>query len=216
VGKTHFINSKTSSGTASRIRSADDMTRGPMAPDLSRVTMPKNILTQIHWFSFDRKVQTTLSATVVTEFNQSFALSDHAAFSSAIATLFDQYALFAVYCKISASSTQASTANASLYTAIDYDNVSNLGTVTAISAFSTVVESGLGFVQERYIEPCNASPVYNGSVFTNFGQTRVWLNSSNLNTPHYALRVIAEALGTAGTGALTVETSYVICARNSF
>jgi len=214
VGKTHFINSKTSSGSAFRVRVIDDVSRRPMAPDLGRMSMPKQLQTQIHWFTSDASSNLALSPTGITEFNQSFSLGQTGV-ATPLSTLFDQYAIFAVYVRVAVTGLLPVGSSFNYYTAIDYDNTNNLSSVTALQAYGTVASSGFNEVQERYLEPCNAPALYSGSAFSHFGQARAWIDSSNTATPHYGLRIIANSLGTGGQGQLTVNVSYVICARNS-
>jgi len=172
------------------------------------------IQSQLHWFTGDTTVQTNLLTTGVTEFNQSFALSSFG-LSTAIINLFDQYAIFAVYCRISCTGSVTSATSFKLFTAIDYDNTNNLGSENLIQAYSSVSSMDFGEVSERYIEPCNAPALYSGSAFSNFGVARTWCDSTSATTPHYGLRVLARALGSGSVGSLNISISYVVVARNS-
>jgi hypothetical protein len=214
-GKAHFVASQTSSGSAVRVRPIDDLTRRPMAPDLNFMHLPKNIKTQIHWFTVDCSLVFGLSVSSISEGNRSFALSD-LSIGSAISTLFDQYAIFCVYARTNVTvSAATATSVPRYYTAIDYDNVTTLGSVAAIQAYGTVSHSSTVEVQERYIEPCAAPALYSGSAFNHFSQSRVWIDSVNTTTPHYGFRLIVDNLGAAAVGSVNVEFTYVICARNS-
>jgi len=214
VGKQHFIASTTSSGSALRVRVADDISRQSMAPDLGRMSMPKNLQTQIHWFQSSCQFTQSLGANVLTEFNFPFSLGDLSV-SGAIAALFDQYAIFAVNSRIAInSSPTVSTAIPVFMTAIDYDSVGNLGSVSKIKEYSTVCITTIAETQERYLEPCNAPALYSGAAFTHYGQSRMWVDASNVSTPHYGLRIIVAPLGAAVTGSIIVENTYVVCARN--
>jgi len=217
IAKKNFINSKTSSGSAVRIRCADDMTRRPLAPDLNKVKLPKQITTQIHWFTADFTSTANLSASVVTENNNSIALSTlPGSFSSLVTQLFDQLAIYCVYARTSINATFGTTATLRYFTALDYDNTGNIGSVAAIQNYSTVVESSIVDTQERYFEPCNAPALYSGSgtLFGSFGQMRMWVDSASPGTPHYGHRCIVDVL-LGGTGTLITEFSVVVCARNS-
>jgi len=216
VGKQHFINSKTSSGSALRVRVVDDITRAPLAPDLNRVSMPKSLQTQIHWFTADFSNSASLSTSTVTEMNQPFALNSlPSGFTNAISALFDQYAIFAVYARVSVNATVNVSANPRFFTALDYDNSANLGSVTAIQQYGTVAESTFSEIQERYLEPCNAPALYTGSVFTGFGQGRMWCDSATTNVFHYGLRILVDSIGASGTGTVNAEYSLVVCGRQS-
>jgi hypothetical protein len=171
--------------------------------------------TQIHWFTASQEVSATLLATGITEFNQSFNAAQ-VAIGGAITSLFDQYAIFAVYCRIVCTSSGFNgTAIPEYTTALDYDNTNNLGSLNTLLGYGTALTTPLNVVQERYIEPCNAPALYSGSAFSHFGQARMWVDSANTTTPHYGMRLIVNALGTGVTGTVVVNVTYVLCARNS-
>jgi len=214
AGKLHFVSSNTSSGTALRVRDADDLSRRPTAPDVNRMKMPKNIQTQVHWFSSGWSKSTALANNAITEFNQSFALGDIQPAASLVA-LFDQYAIFAVYARIIVQTTAPIATTIPVYTtALDFDNITNIANQLTLRGYSTSVTSPIGTVQERYIEPCNSPALYSGAVFTHFGQSRMWVDCANFTTPHYGLRLIVAPLGAAVTGSIDVELTYVVCCRN--
>lgn len=214
AGKQHFLASTTSSGSAFRVRNADDVSRAPLAPDVNRLHMPKALQTQIHWIQTSTDSTVALANNAITEKNLTFQLSDTTVAGS-IAGLFDQYAIFAVNVRIIVSNSATVATSPPLFTtAIDYDNVTNLGNLAVLRSYSTAVTSTVNEIQERYIEPCNAPALYSGSVFTHFGQSRMWVDTTNTTTPHYGLRMIVGSLGAAVTGVISFETTYVICARN--
>jgi len=214
-GLSHFLASSTSSGSAVRVRNLDDATRAPLTPDLSRVRMPKNIQTQIHWFTASQILSTTLTVGAITEFNQSFNIAQ-TAIGGAITGLFDQYAIYAVNCRIIHNIVGANAVSVPEYvTALDFDNVNNLGSVNLLLGYGTAMTTDFNEVQERVIKPCNAPALYSGSGFSHFGQARMWVDSANTTTPHYGLRYIANALGTGVTGTVAINVTFVICARNS-
>lgn len=214
AGKVHFINSNTSAGTAYRVRVADDIVRSPLAPDLSRIRMPKNMQTQIHWLQTTQIYSQALANNAITEANLQFQLNA-TAIASGVTTLFDQYAIFAVYVRATVNSTSPVSTNTQQFiTAIDYDNITNLGSTSTLAGYSTALTTSLAETHERYIEPCNAPALYSGSTFSHYGQARMWVDCSNPGTPHYGLRCIVFALGSGVTGNVTFDISYVICARN--
>lgn len=214
AGKQHFIASTTSSGSANRVRVADDVSRRPLAPDVGRLHMPKQLQTQIHWIQSSFEFNKALASAAITENNLSFALSD-LAIASSVAALFDQYALFAVSARVIIQTSAPAAANPPTYTtAIDYDGVQNLGSLAVLKGYSTSASTSILEIQERYIEPCNAPALYSGSVFTHFGQARAWVDTANTSTPHYGLRMIVSNLGAGVTGVISTEMTYVICARN--
>jgi len=185
-----------------------------MAPDISRLRMPKNLLTQIHWLSTSLQFTTALANNAITEFNFPFSLGD-LPLASSITGLFDQYAIFAVYIRtIINYSTTSAVVSPTYVTAIDYDNVANIGNIATLRTYSTQLTTPIAEVQERYIEPCNAPALYSGSAFTHYGQARMWVDSANNSTPHYGFRCIIQALGAGVTGLAAFECTYVVCARN--
>jgi len=179
--------------------------------------MPLQLQSQIHWFSTSFQLVVAIVSNAITEFNTPFALSQtSAAFQAGIQALFDQYAIFAVNTRTSiyASSTTANLSQ-EYTTAIDFDNVATLSSTASLRAFSTACTTSTSEVQERYIEPCNAPALYSGSVFTHFGQDRMWVDAVNVSTPHYGLRIIANNLGASSLGNITLDVTIVVCARNT-
>jgi hypothetical protein len=212
-----LINSKTSSGTAFRVRVADDITRRPLVPDINRMSMPKSIQTQIHWFISDFNLNYNIG-TSLAEFNFAFSLNQTpTAFYNNIVGLFDQYAIFAAYVRVTVivSGASVTAGNPYFYTALDFDSVGNLGSIPALQAYSTVCASSLTDTQERYIEPCNAPALYSGSAFTHYGQSRMWVDTANSSTPHYGFRSMVPALGSGASGNIAIEVTLVVSARNS-
>jgi len=217
VGKQHFIDSNTSGGTAVRVRVADDISRPSVVASITRMKMPVKLQTQVHWFSTSFQLVSALTSNAITEFNTPFALNQASnAFATGIQALFDQYAIFAVYVRSSiyASST-TSNLSQEYTTAIDFDNVATLSSTSNLRAFSTACTTSTSEVQERYIEPCNAPALYSGSVFTHFGQDRLWVDSVNSGTPHYGYRLICNNVGASSVGNITLDVTMIVCARNT-
>jgi hypothetical protein len=214
VGKLHFVNSNTSSGSAIRVRVADDLTRRPLAAAIDHMHMPRDMQTQIHWFQTTYLNSTGLANNALTEYNQTFQLNSTAIYGG-IAALFDQYAIFAAYVRVIVNSTApVATQVPALVTAIDYDNTNAIGTLATLQGYSTSTVTGISEVQERYIEPCNSPALFSGSAFTHYGQARMWVDTANVSTPHYGIRTMVSALGSGVTGSLQLEITLVICARN--
>jgi len=213
-GKQHFINSNTSSGTALRVRSADDVTRRPMVPSLSGIRIPDQVESQIHWFRTDFSSSVAANTTTITELNTAFQLSSLPNVTS-ITNLFDQYCIFCVYGRFKFNGTLGTNTTSRYFTALDYDNVNNVGSVASIQRYGTMVESDLFSVQERYVEPCNAPALYNGSAFSAYGQDRMWVDSANGNVPFYGIRCLVDGIGAGGAGVMAAEFTVLVCARNN-
>jgi hypothetical protein len=214
AGKRQFVASNHSAGSSLRVVVADDVFRKSVVPDLSRLKIPKNIQTQIHWFETSYQNVFTLNTTTLTEVNYSFTLSN-SAISTAIVALYDQYAIFAAYVRYVPVVANLVTTQAQGYcTALDFDNTNNLSSYATLAGYSTSQQTNLFEVQERYLEPCNAPALYSGAGFSHYGQSRMWVDSANATTPHYAIRCIVNPIGTGATGSVDVFTTLVVCARN--
>jgi len=183
---------------------------------------PKNFLNAIHWIKDSFNWSTTISgAAGVTELNQAFNLGQ-CANATAVASLYDQYCIYSVHTKIMMTGNAIITAAVSygqLYTALDYDNASNITTVSAIQQYSSVESSEIypGKSYERYLKPCvgNIIGSSNGSAVTT-NPARLWVNSSSTSQPHYGLRTINVGNSTAQTYGLDAVSTFVIGLRNSF
>jgi hypothetical protein len=185
-----------------------------MAPDIGRLHMPKALQTQIHWITSSLQFTQTITAGGATEKNFSFSLGD-LPIASSITALFDQYAVFAAFVRVITNVAGLDAGQSPTYTtAIDYDNVTNVGNIATLRTYSTALTTPISEVQERYIEPCNAPALYSGSAFSNYGQARMWCDSTNNSTPHYGFRFILSNLGGSSSGLVAFECTYVICARN--
>jgi hypothetical protein len=183
-----------------------------MVSSLQGLHIPFNFQTNIHWFQTSVDTNFALSTSAITEQNQSFQLVN-TAIAASIAGLYDQYAIFAVYIRVSSTGLPASSGSGRIITALDYDNVANLGSIATLLGYSTSTDTSSIEVQERYVEPCNAPALYNGSAFSAFGQDRMWVDCANTGVPHYGLRCIADIVSNSGA-VLNFKFTYIICARN--
>lgn len=155
---------------------------------------PRNLRNQIYWFqkSITYANALSISATGYTEQNVQFTLatmlpSEYTAFIS----LFDQYCIHTIVIHINVTNSLLNFSGSAgrLTTAIDYDNIANLGTEVAVQEFSTsqTVEVSQGTCVERVIRPCVDMTIYQASS-SGYGPTRVWLDSASPSVPHYGLR----------------------------
>jgi len=179
---------------------------------------PKNLRSKVFWY------QTTVNANNIgvgtsgnTESNYSFILSNLNEYTS-LTTLFDQYCIYSVVCNISVQSMLASS-NTNTFgrvtTAIDYDNVSNLGGLSAVQDFGNqeTVAVVTGLAIQRYIKPCNSESLYTGS-FGAFGVGRFWIDCASTGVQHYGLRTYWSG-NTAFTFNVDYNFTYVMGFRNS-
>lgn len=161
---------------------------------------PRNFLSQIHWAQLTYDSNTSLSTTTPTEANVTIQLSQFNGASS-LASVFDQYACYCFTTTVTLLNTSAGF-NVNCWTALDYDNVSNIG-VSGIEQYSTCTltvlnATGASSVQ-RFVKPC-----VDGTIFGGYSASRYWLDSGSTGTNYYGIRVI---LGPGGSGSNLVEIS---------
>jgi len=177
-------------------------------------TPPKNFLSQIHWVrqSVLQPSTYSTSTTIVSENNFAFALNSLANVSS-FTTIFDQYCIYAVTMTVSYGNTNSSGQPITMYSAIDYDNTTNVG-LSGISAFGTVNQCSITPVTSlvRMVKPCVATAAYTGS-FGGFSTTRLWLDCNSTTVQHYGIRTIAAITPVVLT--FSIEFSLIVGFRNS-
>jgi len=195
---------------------ANDLLRSAPSFNLTQ-RPPMNIRGQIHWVQGNFQRVSTLSASANTEVNYTFAVSDVSSLAG-ILSYFDQYCIYSIVITVQCNDVgvSATTETGRGYTAIDYDNITNIGSENAISAYGTCVQFIPGrSVQQRFIKPCVAPAVYNsGSVFTGFGVGRCWLDSASPSIPHYGFRSYFAANTVSGLN-IDYLITYVIGLRNN-
>jgi hypothetical protein len=181
---------------------------------------PRSIANQIYWVrgNFQLAAGTGISNSVPSELNFSFAFSDLVD-NVGLATYFDQYCIYSVVITVTANyiaSNTNSTGFGTCTTAIDFDNVTPLGSYPLIVAYESAqtTELTLGTSIQRLIHPCVAQAVYSGSAFSNFAVSRTWIDSTNTSTPHYGFRSIFVNNGVAGFK-VDYNASYIVGLRNN-
>jgi len=176
---------------------------------------PKNFMTMIYWVreSVAAPISLASTTTVVSENNFSFTLNSLSNVSS-LTTVFDQYCIYSVTVTFTYGSINTGfLAPLDLYTAIDYDNTTNIG-LSGIQNFASYNESIIvpGTSLVRTVKPCVALAAYTGA-FTGYTTGRVWIDCNSTTVNHYGLRTI---IGIAGSAlALSVSTSYIVGFRNT-
>lgn len=197
---------------------ADEFVRSDLSlrPVASAYTAspPRNLSSKIWWVRANTQQVVTTSTTVVTENNISFTANPFLTQYASWLALFDQYFLDHVVVTVANNSPEGGTAACpQLYTAIDFDNVSALGTLAAISQFNTCHVSTLapGNSVTRLVRPCNAS--YLGANAT-AGVTRSWVDSTFNGVPFYGYRLIVNNT-VAATVQLDVTISCLWAFRNT-
>jgi hypothetical protein len=194
-----------------------DYERGVPSWDL--VQHPPSLRNNITWVQGKVQIVQTISNSVPTEANQQFQLSFLADLVG-LASYFDQYCIYAITASIAPSFEGAGSA---LYTfgtcitAIDYDNVSNLGSFAAVEAYNSavVLEMTSGNAIQRFLKPCVAPALYTaGASFSGYGVKRMWIDSSVTTVPHYGLRILFISNSVSGLTA-TIDLNYVVGFRNN-
>jgi hypothetical protein len=179
---------------------------------------PMQIRNQLIWVQGKRQVTVAISNSVPTEPNFSFQFGDLTDLVG-LSQFFDQYCIYSVTTNITpdfegAGSTLYSFG--SVVTAIDYDNVTALGAQALILAFSSAVicELNTGQSLQRYVKPTVSSALFSSGAFSGYGVQRMWVDSTQTNVPHYALRSFYTGNTVSGLS-VTYDFNYVIGLRNN-
>lgn len=176
---------------ADRITNNADFNSRPKSWVLTQ-TPPKSLRNLIYWF---QKTVTfvngqSISTSVPGEYNYAFTIATVTPEYTYLLNVFDQYAIHSVIIHLVITNQASSTGiMGRVTTALDYDNVANLGSESSVQEYSTAqtveVRSGLNI--ERALMPCVDPQVYQVSG-TGYGAARMWLDSASTNIPHYGYR----------------------------
>jgi hypothetical protein len=163
-----------------------------------RATIPRTLSNQIVWLrSSYQQVATTSTSTFI---ENNFAPTASGGFMPQYASwlaLFDQYYLHSFTVTIANNSPEGGTAAIpQVYTAIDFDSSSNLGSLAAISAYSSCNVSTIapGNSVTRFCQPCVATTL--GSTALS-GVARTWVDSAYNAINFYAIRSIVNNTASA-------------------
>jgi len=154
--------------------------------------VPKQVSNQIVWDLLKTDVAITVNAITVTENNFSAQLSLHPQVASWTA-LFDQWCVPQFSVTFRAQEAPGGTGSVPLlYTALDFDNGTAIGTVPIIEDFATCQVNIMttGSTVTRSIKPCVKGTVQNQSGSANSGIERRWIDSAAPNTQHFGIRSI--------------------------
>jgi len=148
----------------------------------------------------------TQSATLPQFLSQTFATNNVTDFTS-LANCFDQYRILGVECTIiprinSATGGSTTAMSGQLYTVLDFDDNTALGSIAAALAYENCIATPAWQVQRRCFAPRIAVGAYGGSTFTAYAnQPAQWIDCSSTTVVHYGMKACCDA-GT--TGALQV------------
>jgi len=178
---------------------------------------PKNMRKQIHWIEGTSRTQFSTSAIGAVVENNLVLTFSAIPDSASYVAVFDQYCMYAAVMRLMLQTPVmvSTTVPGRLHTALDFDNVNNIGSENAIQQFSTCNTTELvgGKAVERVIKPTLAPAIWAGGAFSGYGVSRMWLNSSAPGIPHYGFRV----LHAGGNVALTIDViiTYIVGLRNN-
>jgi len=197
---------------------SQDFGRRPPSWQLNQ-TPPRALRNQIIWVQGKTQAQLTISNSAPTEHNLSFQFADCTDLVG-LAAFFDQYCLYSVTVNVSPDYEGAGSTLytfGSVATAIDYDNVTNLGNLALVLAYSSCVVQELtsGQSLQRYIKPCVSPALYtSAAAFSGYGVSRMWVDSATTNVPHYGFRSFFVS-NTVNGLSVTYDVNYVIGLRNN-
>jgi len=134
-------------------------------------------------------------------------------------SIYDQYCIYAAVVRITPEIVSGSTYAGRIVSAIDYDNITNLGSFASIANFSNALVQTVvpGMSMERYVKPCVAPAIYDtgSATFTGYGTGRVWLDSASGTVPWFGLRFGVSNAGTLFSYTIDITTTIVAGFRNS-
>jgi hypothetical protein len=175
-------------------------------------SIPRNIASVIAWDTVKVDSVITSSSTGIVENNFSFSLNLHPQASS-WAALFDQYCVVAGSVTFDSALPPGSTASPPrLYTALDFDNITALGTVAAIEDFATceVVNMEPGVKHLRSVRPCNKIMTSGGGATV---PQRSWVDCGTTTVQHFGIRAIVAQTAVASLP-ISLTATIVFAFRN--
>jgi hypothetical protein len=188
-----------------RVNSSDLALKPPVGAIPSRV--PRQVGNQVVWdvIKLDSTITTTAGG-ASTETNFGFSLSQHPSQNNWTA-LYDQWCIPQASVTFRSNVPPGSLSTSpTLYTAIDFDNIGTLGSVTLIEDFSSCVATQM-FPQNsvtRSVKPCNSLSNRTTAGLQAATLARMWVDSGSNQTNFFGIRSIATPTTTAVTLSVTV------------
>jgi len=156
--------------------------------------VPRSVSNQMFWDVVKSRGTVTVTTSAITELNYSAALSAHPQASS-FAAIFDQYCIpqFSVTW-YNTTPPGGGQSEPILHTALDFDNIANLGSLASIDDYATCMvhnfPTGSSFT--RSVHPC-IKPTINSTATA--GVSRSWFDCSTAaSVPHTGIRSIWEII----------------------
>jgi len=207
-----LVNSAKASGSNTTTVASDVLIR-PQNWQLVQ-TPPRNFFNRITWIrSAYSQIVTVLASGAYTESNVAFQINNLA--NTSFLATFDQYCIYAVTVTVSMDGSTSSTAPVTCYTAIDYDNVANIG-LQGIEAYSNLNQCTITPNNSlvRFIQPCIATNIYGSSGFGAYGTVRSWVDANSSNAQHYGFRAVF--IQPTSQTVVRYNFEFIIGLRNSF
>jgi len=176
---------------------------------------PRSLGNQTFWCKESYDSSLNISSSTITEFNIVTAGVNFSGFSSAQG-FFDQYCIYSL--TFTFTSNLVAGYSVRLMTAIDYDNVANIGVVgiQAYSSFNETVLGGNGADSlVRFLKPCIAPQVTSSNLPVAGGISRSWLDIAYASVQHYGLRTIIPVAAVSQVGAINLTITAVFGFRNN-
>ncbi len=169
----------------------------PAVPDVDKILLKRE---KVHTFSilWPTQVLTTNTATATTA-SYSYTLNAISG-SAAYTALFDQYRLMQVVVEFYLDNGYST--SYPIYTVVDYDDASLLGSSGAAQEYGTcqVFQTGSGGYFERVFNPRMTNAAYSGA-FTSFslGSRKTWVDVASPSVQYYGLKIYIEPTPAAAT-----------------
>lgn len=184
-------------------------------PPTSRIpsSVPKQVSNQIVWDVVKVDAILTPSAGGIVENNFSFSLQLHPQVSN-WAALFDQYCIPQASMTFRSLEPPGGTSSISiLYTALDFDNANNLGSIAAIEDYATckLKTMGAGAVITRSVRPCIKLSTQQPSTNVNSSLAQNWQDVGAGGTPWFGIRSI---LGVSNSSNIIATSTIWYAFRN--
>lgn len=177
-------------------------------------TIPRNIPGMLAWDTVKIQSQVNSGGSGLVEANFIFTITLHPQYSQWLA-LFDQYCIVQATVEFDSLTPPGQTySSPQLYTAIDFDNAANLGSIAAFGDFGSS-ESVVMAPEKRHmrsVKPCfKATLQTSGASAHNAGVGRGWIDSAANDIQHYGIRSIGQF---AGAGSYNVVQTIYFAFRN--
>jgi len=126
-----------------------------------------------------------------------------------LGALFDQYRIVKVLNKLTPRVTETNTIGTSigcnLYTVIDYDDATLLGSVAAAREYTTCKESGPHEIVYRNFKPRIAMAAYSGAFSSFANMEDEWIDIASTTVQYYGLKTVTSTANANQTWDLRVE-----------